>query len=261
MPKGYRRYRVHHFALQVERAYRVWMVMNASPARARRTTYALKSLMAVSGLLMILWLLAHMYGNLKIFEGQTGFDSYAEHLRTLGTPILPTGGFLWISRFVLTIAVFAHFLSAVALWKRDHDATGGGGGARYEAKAAARGVQRTYSSYTLRYGGLIVLAFIVFHLLHLSSDNVIHPGGASDSPYRRVVNGFGLWYIVLAYAVPVILLGMHIRHGVWSALTTLGANNSPRRRVRLNQLSVLVGAVLAVGFLIPPFSVLFGWVN
>lgn len=238
------------------------MATALAPAkRATHSTYALKSVMAASGLLMILWLLAHMYGNLKVFEGRQGFDSYAEHLRTLGTPILPYGGFLWISRTVLLVAIVAHFSSSFILWKRAHDATGGGGSSRYESSKAVRGVQRSYSSYTLRFGGLLILAFIVYHLLNLSSDNVVHPGGASSSPYVRLVNGFGIWWVVLSYAVPVVLLGMHVRHGVWSALTTLGANTSAHRRLRLNQLAIVVALVITVGFLIPPFSVLFGWVS
>src|SRR5919112_1306876 len=76
--------------------------------RAVRTTVALKALMAVSGLILVLYLLAHMYGNLKVFAGQQAFDDYAHHLRTLGEPILPHTGLLWIIRVVLLAAVFGH---------------------------------------------------------------------------------------------------------------------------------------------------------
>ena len=85
----------------------------------------MKAMMAVSGLIMIGYLLAHMYGNLKVFAGQEAFDDYAHHLRTLGEPILPYGGALWIIRVVLLVAIVAHVYSAVVLWKRDRRARGG----------------------------------------------------------------------------------------------------------------------------------------
>ena len=227
--------------------------------RAVRSTVALKALMAVSGLIMIGYLLAHMYGNLKVFAGQQAFDDYAHHLRTLGEPILPHSG--------------------TAL---DHPrgAAGRGGRARATRRSrcgpaparpavaaarsatspprATRGVQRTYASFTLRWGGIVIVLFVVYHLLHFTW-NVIHPGGASDSPYQRVVNGFGVWWVVLAYTVAMIAVGFHLRHGTWSALTTLGANTSAVARHRLNLLAYAVAGVVTVGFLLPPYRSSSGW--
>lgn len=229
---------------------------------ARRSTVALKYLMASTGLLMILWLLAHMYGNLKVFGGPESFDAYAEHLRTLGTPILPRGGFLWISRVVLVFAVFGHAYAAVVLWRRDRDAAGHTGrSSRYESKKNRGGIQRSYASYTLRWGGVLLALFIVYHLLHLSANNTIHPGGASDSEFVRLVNGFQIWWVVLSYTVALLALGLHVRHGVWSAATTLGANTGPARRRNLNLTATIVAFVLTIGFLIPPWFVLFGVVD
>ncbi len=226
--------------------------------QAARSTVAMKAMMAVSGLIMIGYLLAHMYGNLKVFAGQEAFDDYAHHLRTLGEPILPYGGALWIIRIVLLVAIVAHVYSAVTLWKRDRKARGGT--SRYASSKAKRGVQRSYASFTLRWGGIIIILFIVYHLLHLTW-NVVAPGGASASPYDRLVNGFQIWWLVVIYTIALLAVGFHLRHGVWSALTTLGANTSATTRRRLNLLAYVVAIVITGGFLLVPYSILFGVVS
>ncbi len=234
-------------------------ITSLTPAqKAGRSTVALKALMAVSGLILILYLLAHMYGNLKVFAGQHAFDEYAEHLRTIGEPILPRTGLLWIIRVVLLASVIAHAYSAIVLWRRAKQARGGS--KRYYSTKNRRGVQRSYASFTLRWGGIIILLFVIYHLLHLTA-NVIAPGGASDSPYQRVVNGFQIWWVVLSYLIAMIAVGFHLRHGVWSALTTLGANTSALGRQRLNLLAYVVSGVITIGFLLPPFGILFGLVK
>ncbi|MCE3275484.1 MAG: sdhC [Propionibacteriaceae bacterium] len=214
--------------------------------------------MAVTGLILIGYLLAHMYGNLKIFAGPEAFNAYAHHLRVLGEPLLPRTGALWILRAVLIVSVLAHMYAAFNLWSRAHNARGGT--RRYYSNKTRTGVQRTYASYTLRWGGLVILLFVIYHLLHLTW-NIIHPGGAAAEPYERVVNGFQIWSVVLAYTIAVIAVGFHVRHGVWSALTTLGANTSTLARQRLNIGAYAVAGVLTVGFLLPPFAILFGFVD
>lgn len=232
------------------------------PRRAAlRSTVVMKFVMAATGLFMIAFLVAHMYGNFKVFGGQTTFDAYAEHLRTLGEPILPRGGFLWISRTGLSAAVLLHAYSAVYLWKRDRAAATVRGTSRYETSQNRTGVQRSYASFTLRWGGIVLIAFIVFHLLSLSSNNTIHPGGASDSPYIRLVNGFNQWPVVVGYTIAMLALGLHIRHGFWSAATTLGGNRSPARRRNLNLGATILALILTIGFLLPAYAVVFGWVD
>jgi len=224
-----------------------------------RSTVGLKAAMAVTGIIMVLFLIAHMYGNLKIFEGQLAFDTYSASLRTLGEPILPHGGALWILRIVLLASVIIHATAAITLWRRARAATGGKGSRRYESTAARRGVQRTYASFTLRWGGIVIALFVIYHLLHLTA-NVIAPGGASDSPYMRTINGFEIWWVVLSYAIALAALGFHLRHGMWAAFASLGANKSPERRRNLNIVAIVIALVITVGFLVPPVSVLFGWV-
>lgn len=214
--------------------------------------------MALSGLILIGYLVLHMYGNLKVFSGQQAFDDYAHHLRVIGEPILPYEGLLWIVRVVLLVSVLAHIFAAVTLWRRDRRARGGT--KRYYSSKARRGVQRSYSSFTLRWGGLTIAAFVVYHLLHFTA-NWVAPGGASDSPYQRVVNGFQIWWVLLIYLVAMIAICFHLRHGTYSALTTLGFNTGTAMRSRLNLLAYLVAAVIFVGFMLPPFAIFFGLVN
>lgn len=239
-------------------------VQSLTPAQRRgsalRSTVVLKAAMAISGLVMVLFLLVHMYGNLKAFSGRAAFDDYAHHLRTVGEPFLPYAGALWIMRVVLVVSVLTHIGAALILWRRARSATAGRGGWRYESTRARRGVQRSYASFTMRWGGVTVAAFIVYHLLHLSTDT-IHPGGASPSPYVRLVNGFQIWWVVASYTIALIAVGFHLRHGFWSAFATLGANTSVRRRRHLNVAAVVVAVVITAGFLIVPYSVLFGWVG
>ena len=233
--------------------------LSLTPAqKAVRSTVATKAVMAISGLIMIGYLLAHMYGNLKVFAGPESFNGYAHHLRTLSEPILPHTGLLWIIRVVLVVAVVAHAASAFRLWSRSHKARGGT--RRYYSSKAKGGVQRSYASFTLRWGGVIILLFVIYHLLHFTF-GVVHPGGAAPEPYDRVVNGFQIWWVVLSYTIAMIAVGFHLRHGTWAALMTLGANTSAVARRRLNQLAYAVSGIVTVGFLLPPFAILFGLVK
>ncbi|MFY0405941.1 succinate dehydrogenase cytochrome b subunit [Solicola sp. PLA-1-18] len=228
-------------------------------AQASRSTVALKALMAVSGLIMVGYLLIHMYGNLKFFQGQERFDSYLEGLRNIAYPYLPHGGALWILRVVLLSAVLAHAYSAVALWRRARTASARRGANRYHSNQNRRGVQRSYASFTLRWGGIIILAFIVFHVLHFTA-GVLHPGGDTDSKFQAMVNSFSIWYVTLAYVVAILAVGFHLRHGLWSAFATLGANTSTKRRRHLNIFATVLAVVIAGGFLVPPLSIaLFGY--
>lgn len=216
--------------------------------------------MAISGIIMMLFLLVHMYGNLHIFAGKVAFDAYAAGFRTVFEPFVPYAGVLWIIRVTLLTAVVLHAYSAVTLWRRARAATGGKGGSRYESTRARTGVQRSYASFTMRWGGVTLGLFIIYHLLHLTT-NTISPGGASSSPYDRVVNGFEIWWVTLFYLVAVIALGFHIWHGFWSAFATLGANTSLQRRRTLNIAAAAVALVIVLGFMTPPLAILFGLVG
>ena len=224
---------------------------------ARTSTVALKYAMAVSGLIMVGYLILHMYGNLKAFAGPDSFNEYAHHLRTIGEPILPHEGLLWIVRVVLLVAVFLHAYAAITLWRRNKKSAGFVGGKRYQTKQNKTGFQRSYASFTMRWGGVTIALFIVFHILNLTT-NTIHPGGASDSPYGKLHNSFdGQPIVWLAYVVAMIAVGFHLWHGFWSAFTTLGQNHSSTRRDSIwNSAAIGIAALITIGFLAPPTGIL-----
>lgn len=219
-----------------------------------RSTVALKALMAVTGLLLVAFLVAHMLGNLKIFVGGEAFDHYAHWLRDIGSPVLPSTGYLWIQRAVLGFAVIAHIWAATALTVRARKA-------RPVRYAHRKPVQGSYAARTMRWGGVIVLAFIVWHILDLTV-GVVNPVGDSAHPFGNVVADFALsrWYITAFYVLAIIMLGFHLRHGIWSALQTLGVSNARRERA-LKGIAFAFAALLVVGYLSVPFAVMTGLVK
>ncbi len=213
----------------------------------------MKMVMAVTGALFVLYVVMHMYGNLKAFGGQAAFDDYAHHLRTLGEPILPYSGFLWMFRAVLIISLVAHVYSAFYLWSRAQGART----TRYQVKKAAAA---TISARFMRWGGVALLLFIVFHLLQFTT-KTIQVGGSFASPYQGVVAGFQVWWVTLIYVLAMVALGMHLRHGVWSASQTLGWTGTARSRRLANVSAVTIAIVVVVGFLLPPLSILVGLIK
>ena len=210
--------------------------------------------MAVTGLVFIGYVIAHMYGNLKVFAGQEAFDGYAEHLREFGEPILPHAGFLWGLRVLLIVSLVVHTVAGYRLWARAAAARG----QRYTMKKATRS---TLSSRTMRWGGTALLLFIVFHILNLTT-RTITPGGDSPSPYQRMLNTFSPqnWWVTVIYLLALVALGMHLRHGVFSSAQTLGYTSSQSARAFWNRAGWTVAIVVSGGFALVPLSVLLGLV-
>ena len=216
----------------------------------------MKLLMALSGGLFVLYVFAHMYGNLKIFGGVEAFDDYALHLRTMFTPFLPFGGFLWIMRVVLVFALVVHAWSAFYLWSRARGART----TRYAAKEAARA---TLKSSAMRWGGVAILLFLVWHLLQFTilKFNVGPDAVAGDSAGELVISSFQVWWVVLIYLLALVALGLHLWHGVWSAAQTLGWTGSARTRARAKTQATIIALIICVGFALPPLAILFGIVK
>lgn len=224
-------------------------------SRGTRSTIALKLLMAVSGALFILYVLAHMYGNLKAFGGQESFNAYAEHLREIGEPLLPHSGFLWLMRVLLIVALVVHVWCAVALWRR-------AGRARSTPYAVKKYRHSALSSRTMRWGGIALLLFVGWHLLNFSWPK-INPatgetGGAAGDPYSLMVASFDLWWMTVIYLAAMLALGFHLHHGTWSSLQTLGLTNTARSRTRARAAGWVLAVVVAGGFSLVPLAVLTG---
>nr|WP_284500849.1 succinate dehydrogenase cytochrome b subunit [Bowdeniella massiliensis] len=222
--------------------------------KARDTSVALKIGMAVSGILFVLFILMHMYGNLKMFAGAQAYNDYAEHLRTFGEPILPYEGLLWILRIVLLAALILHAYAAFSLWHKASSARG----SKYVAR---RTLAQTYASRTMRWGGVILLLFIIFHILQFTTLTIQLGGNYLQmTPYDRMVVAFGEWYVWVIYLIAILALTMHVRHGVWSAMATLGGNKK-RRQDTIDLVAIFVAAIVLVGFMLPPTAILFGWIS
>lgn len=214
-----------------------------------------KAVMAVTGLFMILFLLMHMYGNLKAFLGMEEFNHYAQWLKgDILYPLIPSGWFIWIFRFVLVAAVVLHIWAAATLSK--HTLTNRGPG----YQNSKRQVQ-TYSARTMRWGGVILLGFIIFHLLQFTIKAVRTGFSADAEPYEMVVMSFQQWWMVLIYGLLMIVICMHVRHGFWSAFATLGANTSANAAKWLNIIAIAVAVILYIGFMLMPVAVLLGWIS
>lgn len=208
--------------------------------------------MAVSGLLFILFVLAHMYGNLHAFQGETAFNEYAAHLRTIGEPILPHAGFLWILRAGLIIALVVHVGCAIYLWRRASSA-------RPTSYAVKRNRGSSLSSRTMRWGGLTIFLFLVWHLLNFTIVKIDpsngHTGG--DNPYHLLVDSFTTWWITVIYLLAMLALGFHLHHGTWSSMQTLGWTNTAASRARAKAAGWVVAIVIAGGFSLVPLFTLF----
>jgi len=220
-------------------------------ARSTHTTIALKMLMAVTGVIFLGYVLLHMYGNLKAFAGHDAYNDYAEHLRTLGEPMLPYAGFLWVLRAVLIVALVLHVWAAWKLALRARRARS----VRYRVK---RNSSSSPASRLMRWGGLALLLFVVWHLLNFTVGKVNVTGGPTNDPYNLLVDSFATWWLTVIYLLAMVALGMHLWHGVWSAAQTLGVTNNARAR-RNAKIGGMVAAVLiAGGFALVPLFILAG---
>ncbi|MBL7256538.1 succinate dehydrogenase cytochrome b subunit [Paractinoplanes lichenicola] len=220
----------------------------------RRSSVALKIFMAVTGFLLVAFLYVHMIGNLKIFFGEETFDHYAHWLRSIGTPLLPEAWYLYIQRTVLTVAVIGHIVAAVILTRRARQA-------RPVKYAHRPKVQGSYAARTMRWGGVIVLLFVIYHILDLTT-LTLNPHGVTGEVYRNVAEDFApsRWYVTLFYTLSIVAVGFHLRHGLWSAVRTLGLQ-SPRGEVYARATALVLSVVLVVGYLSVPFAVLVGLVD
>jgi succinate dehydrogenase / fumarate reductase cytochrome b subunit len=208
-----------------------------------RSTIGKKVVMAVTGLIGVGFVVGHMLGNLQVFLGAAKFNAYAHFLRSLGE-------LLWVVRGVLVAALVLHVIAAVQLSR-----------GRLAARPVGykRGSQHevsTFASRTIRWGGALLLLFIVFHILHFTTLDIFRDYSRTDV-YANVIRGFNVWWIVLLYVAAMFALALHLYHGIWSSLRTIGASTTsgdPTRRPLIAVLAVIVW----LGFTVIPVAIFTG---
>jgi len=219
------------------------------------TSIGKKAVMAVTGLILVGFVIGHMLGNLKIFQGEEKFNIYAVWLRDVGSPALGHEQFLWLARFILLAATGLHIVAAVQLTQMSR-------AARPVSYVQKKVIQATYASRTMRWGGVIITLFVVYHILHLTLGAVGFPPGQFKpmSVYRNIVIGFSVWYVSAFYIAAMVALGLHMYHGVWSMFQTLGLSDENTDRL-YRSLAVVSSFVVVLGNISVPAGVLVGLVK
>ena len=203
--------------------------------------------MALSGLVLAGFVLGHMTGNLLMFKGPEAINAYAAWLHD-------NPGLLWGARIVLILSTIAHIWTGILLTLENRAAREGG-----PAVDATR--QASLSSRTMPYSGVVILAFLVFHLLHFTFRQLALGGvDFGDNVYKMVIAGFTQPAVAIFYIVSLILLGLHLSHGVSSVFQTLGLRNE-RWRSRLDGVASLYAWVIVLGFVSIPLAVLSGYLK
>ena len=223
-------------------------------SRSTRSTIALKLLMAVSGIVFIGFVLLHMYGNLKAFAGQEAYNDYAHHLRILGEPMLPREGALWLIRAVLLGSLVVHVYAAVTLWLRARKART----VKYVMKKHTGAIP---ASRMMRFGGVALLLFLVWHLLNFTVGKVNVQGGETNDPYNLLVDTFEVWWMTAIYLAAMAMLGAHLHHGTWSACQTLGITSTERARTLAKRFAFVLAVIISGGFSLVPIFVLAGVID
>lgn len=220
-----------------------------------RTTVGKKIVMAVTGVILVGFVIAHMLGNLKVYLGAADFNAYADFLRTVGEPLFPYSVLLWIARIVLLVSAVLHIWAAVELTRINLVA-------RPRSYATKRSLATSVAALTMRFSGVFLAVFIIFHLLHLTGGMVgFKPGDFHhESAYHNVVAGFSVWWVSVFYIVAMAAVLLHLDHGIWSMLETLGLNNN-RISHKLRIASRVLALVVFAGFVSVPVAVLAGWLS
>ena len=211
------------------------------------STIGKKIVMAGSGAILAGFVLAHMLGNLQLYLGAEALNAYSVFLRE----VLHGAG-LWIVRAVLLAALGLHVWAAASLTAADRAARP----VRYRAVEPR---ESTYASRSMRWSGVLLFAFVVYHLLDLTFGTV-NPSFQSGNVFHNVVASFRVAPVALLYVVAMLLLWLHLRHGMWSMLRTLGLGH-PRYERMAQRFAAAFATVVVAGNVSFPLAVLFGFVR
>jgi succinate dehydrogenase / fumarate reductase cytochrome b subunit len=213
-----------------------------------QSTNGKKVVMALTGVMMFLFVIGHLLGNLLVFAGRAQINVYAQFLHFDGT-------LLWLVRSILIVALVLHVVATVQLALRNKKARPIG----YSRRDA---INSSYAARTMYWSGPIVLAFIIFHLLQFTA-GYIHPEATfiAGDVYHNLVTGFQVWWVSAWYVFAICLLGLHLRHGLWSMLQSVGLAHSLRKERVLKRVALIVAVLIVLGYLSIPISILMGFVK
>ena len=217
--------------------------------RFYQATIGKKVVMAVTGVILFGYVLGHMLGNLQIFLGAAAINNYAHFLHS-------HEGALWVARVALLAAVILHIVASVQLWVLNNKA-------RPVPYVRKRDVPASYAARTMKWSGPIIAAFVIFHVLHLTTGDIVplYPESAPNSPdaYDNVITGFQHPAIAIFYIIAVTLLSMHLYHGLWSMFQSVGINH-PRYTPRLQRFAAIFAIVVAIGYISIPVAAMAHWI-
>jgi succinate dehydrogenase / fumarate reductase cytochrome b subunit len=206
-----------------------------------------KVIMGVTGLIGVGFVVVHALGNLLVFRGAPAINSYSQFLKS-------TGELLWAVRAILILSVILHVTAAVQLTRQSRAARPIGY-ARSERQVA------TVSSRTMRWGGALLLVFIVLHILHFTTGTVRPAGAFSDADvYANVVSSFRIWWVALFYVIAMMALGLHLFHGAWSSVRSLGVSPASPQPLH-RRISMAIAIFVWAAFTAVPVAVLVGIVR
>jgi succinate dehydrogenase / fumarate reductase cytochrome b subunit len=206
-----------------------------------------KAIMGITGLIGIGFVILHSLGNLLIFRGPDAINSYSHFLKN-------TGELLWVLRIVLIVAVILHVIAAVQLTRQSR-------AARPVAYVKREPQAATLGSRSMRWGGALLLLFIVVHILHFTT-GTIRPAGvfSGQDVYANVVTSFRIWWVALFYVLAMLALGLHLFHGAWSSVRSIGVNPESPEPLH-HRLSLALAILIWGAFTAVPVAVFAGWVR
>ncbi len=217
------------------------------PVTFWHSTNGKKVVMAVTGAMMFAFVVGHMLGNLQMFEAPEHINAYGRFLHNLGE-------LLWLERGILTLAIVLHITATVQLAIRNK-------AARPVGYSRRQAINSSYASRTMYWSGPIVLVFIIFHLLQFTA-GYVHPHATfvAGDVYANVVAGFQVWWVSAWYIFALALLSLHLSHGLWSMFQSVGLAH-PRNSVYLRLAARAIAALIFLGYVSIPVSVLLGFIK
>lgn len=224
-------------------------------------SWAMKLTMAITGIIFGLFVLVHMVGNLKVYAGESSFNAYADFLREFGYPLIPHEGLLWVFRIVLLVSIILHVWAGLALTGRAHQSRG-----KFKRKNMVSSYN-TFTARTMPVTGIILLLFIIFHILDLTlgvkpvaPEGFQGPVDGYHAAYQNLIASFERPGVAIFYILAMVILFLHLSHGIWTASSDLGITGHRTRQVVL-WVSYLLPAIVMIGNISIPLAVMLGLVD